>query len=279
MLTFFQSCEKENIVYIDGNKPPNDETVERVVVENYVAKLYISLLGRQASEAEFNSGVSSLITGPYDTVARRGLIAEVHKDEAFLYNEYDIIRDDLLEGLDTAEARQYIQIFTNAILATNDENTIDWYNWAISRMELLLTAVSDLKQGVIDFRTVHKRCVWNHFYDDINMGTENFVIAVFQNLLFRYPTQSELIAATKMVDGSEQIVFLQTGGSKEDFIDIVVLSDEYVEAQVRGAYQRFLFREPTVEELHSAKIVLNSTNEIKDLQLKILMTDEYFGIR
>lgn len=274
-----QSCEKDNTVYIDGNTPPDDDTVEHIVIENYVNKTYIALLGRQASPNEFSTGVQGLSSGPRDSLKRINFVQQVHQDEAFLHNEYDVTRSDLLEGLDTAEVRQYILIFTNAIESTNDENTISWYNWAINRMELLLSTISDLRQGTIDFRLVHKRCVWNHFYDDINMGTENFVVAVFQDLLFRYPTQAELNSATQMVDGSEVVIFLQTGDSKEDFIDIVVQSDEYAEAQVRNAFKRFLFREPNVEELHHLKNKFKSSYDVEFLQQQILVGDEYFGLR
>ena len=50
------SCDKTEEVYIEGNVAPPDETIENVIIENYLNKLYISLLGRKATDEEFSAG-------------------------------------------------------------------------------------------------------------------------------------------------------------------------------------------------------------------------------
>ena len=56
-------------------------------------------------------------------------------------------------------------------------------------------------------------------YDEINMGTENFVVSIFQNFFHRYPTAAELYSASNMVDGNQSTIFNTNGSSKKDFIE------------------------------------------------------------
>jgi hypothetical protein len=45
---------------IDGNKPPTYEGVSQTQIEVYISKLYIDLLGLQATQLEITNGVSYL---------------------------------------------------------------------------------------------------------------------------------------------------------------------------------------------------------------------------
>ena len=49
------SCSKDSTELIPNNVAPPDYTVDRVIKENYINKLYISMLGREPSTNEFNS--------------------------------------------------------------------------------------------------------------------------------------------------------------------------------------------------------------------------------
>ena len=111
------------------------------------------------------------------------------------------------------------------------------------------------------------------------MGTENFVVSMYQNFLFRYPTIDELESASRMVDQYESIVFFELGRSKEDFLSIFLSSDEYYEGQIRRIYNRFLFREPNTAELNDLRILFTKNKDYKEMQKQILIQDEYVGIQ
>ena len=138
--------------------------------------------------------------------------------------------------------------------------------------------IPELISGTISFNDVHKRCVFNPFYDQINMGTENFVVSMFQNFFYRYPTTSELLTSSDMVNGNQEILFFKIGQSKEDFINYFLESDEYHEGQIRLAFLRFIFREPTNIEATSMAGLYKADLDHKAMQKRILISGEYVGL-
>lgn len=272
------SCKKESTEYIEGNVAPPDNTIETVTKENYVNKLYISVLGRQATDTEYNAGLAIINKDNLSESNRSELVDVVMGNDEYYHNEYETVREDVLNGIDTSDYELYKTIFKNAKMATVDPDEIYYYDHFIARINLLQKVFDDLNSETINFIEVHKRCVYNHFYDEINMGTENFVVSMYQNFLFRYPTTDELDKASTMVDGRESIVFYELGKSKENFMDIFFASDEYLEGQIRTAFLRFLFREPSVEELVGMAALYKADFDFKKMQKRILMLDEYVGI-
>ena len=116
------------------------------------------------------------------------------------------------------------------------------------------------------------------------MGTENFVVSMFQNYFSRYPSSSELTNSKQMIDydpnaTTSPVVFLQLGSSKNDFINIFFNYREFYEGMVRIQYSRFLFREPLTEEMASLTSSFKNSRDFKALQSYILSSDEYAGIK
>ncbi len=272
------SCKKDNLVYIEGNQIPPDKTIENITKENYVNKLYISALGRQATPSEFSNGLLILNKNNLSLENRKELVDTVLADNDYYNNEYSIIRGDLLNGLDTTEISKYIKRYKNTLLTTNDQNKIDRLTGYIERLYLMQDIITDLRSDSITFKDVHKRCVFNRFYDEINMGTENFVVSMYQNFFYRYPTSSELITSSNMVNGIQTILFFKAGQTKEEFIDLFLGSDEYYEGQIRLAYLRFVFREPTVIESTHMTGLYKVDLDYKSMQKRILISDEYVGL-
>jgi hypothetical protein len=55
------SCNNDrDAILVEGNIAPPDPTIEMVIVEGYINKLYISLLGREPSVNEFNIAIDLL---------------------------------------------------------------------------------------------------------------------------------------------------------------------------------------------------------------------------
>ena len=196
------------------------------------------------------------------------------------YNQrlYDISVSTLLNNIDTADISNNIYLF--ALLLTDSNYIAYWPQLQIekTKLELLKASVADLNAGTITVIGLQKRCINNYFYDQLNMGTENFVVSMFQNFLYRYPTDDELAHAKNMVDGFEDVIFLQTGYTRDDFITIFFGANNYFEGQVRDLYLRYLFREPTSVEMSSNAATYKNSLNYKQLQKDILSRDEYIGL-
>ena len=275
---FFSSCKKDEQVVVPNNTAPPDPTISNSIKEGYVTKLYISVLGREPDSLEFVKGLNIINQGNLSVTSRKQLIDSVLNKNEYYDRVYQISRTDLLNDLDTADITTYIGIFQfllteNAYQAAWPQITIE-----INRLDTLRRVPVDLKSGAINVIEIHRRCVNNYFYDQLNMGTENFVVSLFSHFLFRYPTDAELDNSKKMVDGQTEIVFLENGKNKNEYMKIFFNSNNYLEGQVRDLYVRYLFRQPTSEETSARMTLYKSALDYKKLQKEILSLDEYVGI-
>ena len=67
-LISLQACEQNEDVLIPGNKQPDYSGVPTIKVENYVNRLFIDLLGREATDSERIRSVVSLRSGGVETL-------------------------------------------------------------------------------------------------------------------------------------------------------------------------------------------------------------------
>jgi len=195
----FSSCKKDPII-VAGNEAPPDGTVENVTKENYVNKLYISLLGRKATEQEFQDAYALVDQHGFSKSDRAALVALLQAKSEFADNEFKIVQANYLNGSDTNDARTWLTIIQqNQGLAT-DSQVIKAYQKEIDRLLPLFTVADDLRSGALNYVDLQKLTVNNFIYDQVNMGTENFVVSVFQNYLMRYPTNPELTNSKQMIE-------------------------------------------------------------------------------
>lgn len=275
LLTFMLiSCTKYEIEEVSGNTAPDEILVTQVMKEAYVNRLYISLTGRKASSSEFDLAMDELGASA-DISSREAVVNLVFSTEDYTIRLYDIARGDYLESLDTAVIRSdYNQVVFALQTATGP--TREYLLEAKAEFEALLEIPEGLIDHSIDVTEMYRRVVNNVYYDDINMGSENFVVATFQNFLFRYPTNVELENGTTMVDGQPSSVFLKAGNSKEDFIDIFFDTDDYAEGIVINLFRKYLFREPSTEEMYTWTNEFLLNKDFSQIQKSILTSDEYF---
>ncbi|MCZ6521477.1 MAG: hypothetical protein O6848_08295, partial [Bacteroidetes bacterium] len=284
-LVLFASCyyNKEDFV-VPNNQAPPDPTVSNLVKENYVNKIYISVLGRKPLEDEFDQGLAIIDQDNLSLENRDDFLDLVFKKPEYFNRVYELARVDLLNALDTVLILEYIFLLDFLLQQTQDAGEREVLIYEQSRLIQLREVPQELENGNIDVVEVHRRCLNNLFYDEINMGTENFVVSVFQNLLFRFPSSAENIDNNELengkmiVDGFESVLFFQVGSSKQDFMDIFLASNDYFEGQVRGLYNRFLFREPDSEEMSALAVDYAQDRDYVKLQKAILSLDEYVGI-
>lgn len=275
---FLFSCNKTEDVTIPGNTPPPDYTIDSSTIQLYINKAYINILGREPLTTEKTTATALLNAHNFSVTDRQQFIATITAKPDYPRNLYNVARIEYLQNLDSSEIESQIYLFTFLLSQPQYAPLYDVLHSEIDRMNLLKRTVNDMNNGTLDYRGMLKRCVNNYFYDQINMGSENFVVSTFQNFLFRYPTTEQLTNGKTMVDGLDAIFFLHTGNSKSDYIDIFFNSDDYYEGQVRNLFKKYLFREPNSAEIHYYAAIYKSTNEYKNLQQEVFATDEYAGL-
>jgi hypothetical protein len=276
--SFFYSCSSDDEVAIPDNAPPPDQTIENVTISNYVNRVYVSVLGREADSNEKNSGFNLLRQNNLSMSSRMQFLDQVFLESEYLPHLYEFARIELLNNLDTSEVTNFINIFTYLLADTNYAQVYDILEFEIDRLDSLRNIPPDLSNNVIGVEYMHRRCINNYFYDQINMGSQNFVVSTFQHFLNRYPTETELNQGKNMVDGTPAILFLESGQSKEDYLDIFFTSEDYYEGLAVNLYQRFLLRNPTSVEMGNAVQAFVSTHDFTQMQKSILATNEYIGI-
>lgn len=279
------NCKKQEIttyenLVIDGNKPPNYDGVSEIQIEVYVSKLYIDLLGVQATQAEMTSGVTYLKNNELRMGARDTLISQLLVKDAYYDRLYTNAKAKFIEGINDFQLNQEIATYNfiiNLLLANGD--TFDAQITEIIRNKLVTLRDADslYKNNSITINQFYATFCDNIVYDDINMGSLNFVQACFENYFLRQPTASETTMGVEMIDGDSRIILLQNGNSKDDFIRIITQSQEFYEGLVRENYRGFLARDPSSLEAHQATVPFKNSNDLAEMQKSILKTDEYAG--
>lgn len=278
LIVFVASCSKKEDVIIPGNVPPPDHTIDSATLEIYLNKVYINILGREPINNEKADGLQILKQDNFSAANRKQFLDVVFGKPEYNRNLYNVARIEYLQNLDSTEIEYQIYLFNLLLQQPQYAPFYDALNAEVSRLNTLKAIMPDLTAGTLDHKGMLKRCVDNYFYDQINMGTENFVVSTFQNFLFRYPTTAELTNGKTMVDGLNANLFLQIGRNKNDYIRIFFDSDDYYEGQVRYIFRKYLFREPLPEEIGYYANIYKSTNDYKKLQKEFFATNEYAGL-
>ena len=276
ILTIF-SCTKVEEVIVDGNTHPIDPTIENMIIGNYVNKLYISTIGREPTTIEFDSDYAILRESNMNQESREEVINGILTKDEYYNNLFKLECEHLLLGLDTADINQNIHVL-NVLISTAQGLELIYFEDALEKILKLQEVLPGLGNGTISNMEMHKRMVNNNFYDEINMGTENFVVSIFQSFMQRYPTLSELENGKLMVNDNNASVFFIPGNGKDDFINIFIESDEYFTGQTNILFNRYLFRDPTSEESVNYSLDYINSQDYKLLQRRILSTNEFIGL-
>lgn len=289
LLLFCIACKKETIVIPDNNAPYLDN-VPTVKVENYVNRTFIDLLGREPLDTEMDTEVEALRTGELSDEARLALIVKLQTDTSFIEGDtsysyayhqrmYDLAKIRCLEGVADDEIRGQISIYEFGILQDSllgNWDQIPKKQASVDRLNNVLNSKTELREGTIKINELYARMINNYFFDLINMNTFNFVNAAFDNLLWRYPTQAELLASFDMVEYNiPNTLFGEVGQNKEDFIRIIRDSREIHEGLIIWSYQQLLQRNPETWETVDLFNDFYQTKDLQTIQQAIMVTNEY----
>lgn len=272
------SCQKDpEIILIGDNQVQPDETVPEVVKQNYVTKLYIGLLGRKPSSAELQQAMGGLDQSNAAVDARKQLLETVMAQPEFSVRMYEVAKTEILNNIDSTDIVFQIFVYNELLKDPNYQQFRAILEAEIDKLEVLLAIPNNLIAGTLDRRGMHAQMVNNFFYDEINMGSQNFVLSLFEYFLDRYPTEDEEAKSIGMVDGFGAVLFGKEGSSKGDFISLFFSSDDYLEGQVTDIYSDFLLRRPTSVEMSEGVKTYRSSGNYRELLKAILSTDEYLG--
>lgn len=281
-------CKKNNtgplIIHKDtivtGNKIPPYSGVTNTILNNYINRLYIDLLGFEPQDAVLSSQALLLKNSNYSDSARLALVNSLMKTDAYLHRNWINLSAQLLNSVDSGDIEDQITLFGYLIkqyTKTGEVLYVSYFTYENTKLRALLDATSDWAKGKIQLNDIYSRFINNYVYDQINMGSDNFVKACFQNLLNRQPTISELNSSVDMCDSKPTSLFLQNGSSKSDFINIITNSLEFYEGICVNNYLGYLLRKPSSIELNQAETILSKTKDLKSFQTKLLISKEYAG--
>lgn len=283
------SCKREDNIIPNNNAPYYGE-IPTLLLENYVNRCYIDLLGREPLDDEMIEDVQFLRDNEVTVESRDQLLYKLQFDTTFIegdssYNQayfhrfYELVKVRLIEGaansyINSENANWLFEYEKDSIAG----NMINAYKRLLEYNKLndILKSEKQYRNGVISVSEYHRRMVYNSIYDDINMNTFNYINAIFDNLLFRYPTSYEFNECKLMIDdNSTQILMGASGNCKYDVTTIICNSDEFYEGLVNWSYITFLGREANVQERDELMNNLITYNDYQRIQRIILSSDEY----
>lgn len=279
------SCKKEEIItyenlIVDGNTPPPYSGVSETKIEIYVNKLYIDILGKQPTQSELTADVAYLKSKKLTLGSRDTLIDQLMSKDEYYTRLYTNATAKFLEGINDFQINQEIAQYNYVItLLYTRGDTFEAQVTEVVRDKLLKLKQADslYKNGAITVNEFYATFCDNQFYDDINMGSLNFVLSCFENYFLRPASTSETTNGVDMIDGESKIVLLKNGNSKADFIQIVTESDEFYQGLVMENYRSFLSRDPIPYESFKATVEFKNSKDLAEMQKSILKTDEYAG--
>jgi hypothetical protein len=278
ILISVSGCKQKTWEVVDISKEIKgaDPTASIFQIEAYIYNIYIGLTGRKPSEVEFQEARKLLIGSQADRISRVAFVRSIFEKEEFYYNLYDLMRKDVMEDTDTVTIREEYEEAVQRLSDPGYQSQWARYEELKKEYEMLMQSVSDLRSDQMGLTGLYRRGVDNDIYDEINMGSENFVVSNFTFFIGRYPTEQELAEGKKMVDSRSAMLFLQSGNNKYDFLNIFFESLDYKEGLIRRLFERYLYREPSAYERDIYIERLGEDKEYKELIVALFSSDEYY---
>ena len=289
IVLFISSCKKDADIIANNDAPYYGE-ISTLLLENYVNRIYIDLIGREPLDVEMDSDVQFLRDADVTLESRDSLIYKLQFDTtyiegdssykfAYYHRMYDMIKVRLLEGTSNAYISQDLGVnYQSYVVDSVNGNMLDANKKLLEYHKLNNVLIAELQyyNGIVEINEMHRRMIYNSVYDKINMNTFNYINATFDNLLFRYPTQYEFNEVYLMInDNTAQIVLGSSGNNKENFSSIICNSREFYEGVIIWAYGTLLAREPSTQEIYFLMQIFYQNHDFQWVQRQIMKTDEY----
>ncbi|MEM6261055.1 MAG: hypothetical protein AAGI38_01005 [Bacteroidota bacterium] len=292
LLLLWAACSTDagEEVLVPDNDAPDYGGIPTILVENYVNRLYIDLLGREPVDAEMAQVVEELRTGELQKASREALVDRLMTSSDFVEGDssykrayylriYELSKARLLEGVSDAGIRREIGIIRADQIKDSLNGNMAAYQQRqirIDRMRAVIDSRLEYQNGQIPINDMYGRMLQNDIYDEINMNSINFIRSCFNDLFFRFHTQAEFDNSFEIIEyNNSSTIFGQAAQNKEEYVRILVYSREFYEGMIRWAYQTLLAREPSSAETRTMMEHFFTERNFQRVQKEILVTDEY----
>ena len=269
------SCARDNIVPVDNL--PADSTITQIELENYINKTHIALLNRKPTQAELTQSLQLLDVDRYNRSIRDTYVLGIQDLDRSKWAIWQFLSDRILDGIDTTQVRESADIFQYRVDNSGTQNEKDYWQWLLDRTNNNLVALEGWYNQDSTYNSLVGWMVRMPIYDEINMGTENFVVSIYQHFYHRYPTDHELTQASKMVDRQWGLLYGVNGNSKADFLNIFLNQGEFQQGLIINAFESYLNRIPTTIESDKHHHHLNNGWDYLKLQRYLLTSSEFIN--
>ena len=289
-LSIFPGCQEDEIVVVPDNQPPQGQYVSTVQIENYIQRCFIDLLGREALDEEMDFYFNLLKTNELSSESRDAMLLDLQQDTSYRQGDssyrhaysqriYSLGKGRMLESVENDYIYQEMGQLQNDLsgaINNGDSSLAAFFRERIQDAQAVLNIPKDYRLGLLTIDSMHVRLMDNLVYDQINMGTFNFVISAFDNLLYRYPTDAEYEAGYTMVEDNVSTILMgQSGTNRGDFIRIMTEGQAFYQGMIMWTFKTLLLRDPTPNELSFYIASYFVDKDFEKLQRAIMSTDEY----
>jgi len=286
------SCKKENKddLIIPNNQIPYYDEIQTVVIENYVTRIFIDLLGRDPLQEELDEHTNRLIETDLDTAIRAGIVTKLQTDSFFREEEisykhqyyqrfYDLNKGRFIEGASEAEINREIDLLAGQLqrdTATGDSVAAQITRAALQNYYNMTGSKDNLREGRIKYNDMCRYMINNGIFDLINMNTFNFINASYQDLFFRFPTQHEYDNAFDAIEKNNSVLlFGEAISNKAEYLELVTTNRPFYEGMVMWMYQILYARKPRPDELYNWTSYLQDGGDLRFFQKELMIADEY----
>ena len=284
------SCRKTEEKLIPDNKAPDYNSISTIKLENYVNRIFIDLLGREATDVERVAVTARLRAAGIRIAEREAVIRELQNDSTYHYGDssyrhayyqriYDLSKARFLEGASDPEIGENIgNLWFSITIARLEGDSVAVYSALdqIDRYQNVLSSRYWYRTGLISYNEMCAYMCDNDIYDVINMNSFNYVNATFDDLFGRAPLQHELYKGIDIMDKNKPNEILgQWASNKKEYCKVLTTCNEFYEGQIRWMYFVLLQREATTQEVINLFGNYISTRDLQQVQRQIMKTDEY----
>lgn len=267
------SCGRDTIIPVDNL--PADSTITQVELENYINRTHIALLNRKPTASEFTQSIQQLDINRYDRAIRDAYITNIQDMQRSKWAVWQFLSDRILDGTDTADVYWSAQWYQQRVDNSGTQNEQDYWQGLLDRTNNNIATLNGWYSNDSTYDALIAWMVRMPVYDEINMGTENFVVSIYQHFYHRYPTDHELEQASDMVDRQWALLYGANGNSKADFIEIFTAQGEFKQGIIINVFESYLNRLPTTAESDRFLDHLSNDWDYQQLQRYLLTASEF----
>ena len=278
---------------VDGQHPVGGDTATDAELERYVRRLHLDLAARPPTDDELATGRQQIADAGNSVAARRALAEALIATPAWA-DAYVADLENRFYGGDTIDGQYDFVCFLLRddppcdLCAPPEADDICGncscpvlVDLAAERASLA-AAAADLVAGATT-SSIDRRFADTDGFQFLLGSPEAIASNVIEVVLGRVPQAAALDNASAMVRGALSpgapagLLYHRHGTDYAELVDIVFTSEVYREAMVTGAFERYLGRPPSPQELRHFAASIDATNpDLRPVIVAITSSREYF---